>query len=88
MRFQAFDRLLRGGQKRINLEHPLVGFQGPMLVSDSLKDAAEAHERAEMAWLPRQDLLDVGRRAGEVILEEKDGGASIPGLDPDWGRAR
>src|ERR1700751_1348035 len=78
---QGLDQVRHLLKMRIDGERLAEGLQRVLVVAEFLHDHAKTRERAEMARLSRQDLLDVGERVPVVVLQIIDRGAPVPGLD-------
>src|SRR6516164_5641397 len=66
---------------RIDRKRLAEGIERALVVADILHDHAKACESAEMAGLANQDLLDIGERAGVIVLQIVERRAPIPRLD-------
>ena len=76
--------LTRSGMRsslRMDGERAAEDVERALVVAEFLQDDSEPGERAEMARLARQHLLDIGERAAEVLLGVVERGAPVPGLD-------
>src|SRR5262249_31708000 len=62
-------------------ERAAEGVERVLVVADLLQDHAESGKRAEVARLALEHFVDVGERAGEILLREIDRGAPVPGFD-------
>src|SRR3954447_9365148 len=78
---QRLDQVGNALEMRMHGERAAEGVERVLVVAELLQDHAQARQRAEMAWLPRQHLVDVGQRSAEILLLVEDRGAPIPGFD-------
>src|SRR5258708_21270456 len=86
--FELLDLGLDRAQVRVDLERALEGAHRRLLVAERGVDLAQAGERAPVARLELEGLLDIDHRGPEVADQELDGGALVPALgelrvDPD-----
>src|ERR1700704_4964288 len=70
-------RVLDAVEVRIDLQRAAVGDERLTVLADGMHDRAEAGERAEVARLERQYVLDVGERAAVVAHDEVGVGALV-----------
>src|SRR6516165_634028 len=78
---QGLDHLADVLEMRIDGKRAAVGFERVLVVAELLQDQTQSRQRTEMARLARQHLAQVGERMGDIVLEEVDGGALVPGFD-------
>src|SRR5215472_5355117 len=81
---QRLNHLADVLEVRIDGERAAVGFERVLVVAELLQDQTEAGQRAEMTRLARKHLAQVGKRVRDIVLEEVDGGALVPGFDIGW----
>src|SRR5262245_31025862 len=55
-----------------------IGFERVLLVADLLQNDAEPGQRAEVARLARQHLMEIRDCVAEFLLGEIDGGTPVP----------
>src|SRR5215208_1617459 len=77
---QLLDELGNARQVRMHVQSAAEDVKRAFVVADLVQHHAEPGESAEMTRLARQNLADIDDRAVEVLFQEIDGRAPIPGF--------
>src|SRR6266481_7800763 len=78
---QALDQFRHLVEVRIDRERLAEGVERALFVAEILHDHAQPRQRAEMARLADQYLLDILKRMGVIVLQVMQRRAPVPSLD-------
>src|SRR6202021_1087946 len=78
---QGLDQFRYLVEVRVDGERLAEGVERALFVADILHDHAKSGQRAEMARFADQDLLDIFKRVGVVVLQIIQRRAPVPSLN-------